>query len=417
MKFEIIGNIHYVDERLNFIISDISAFEVCRIDLCVVHSWSDCPSDSYACYEADSFGEINLAKAAPVKGTYSGIDSMGLFAGLKDARGSFNKRKERDFTKEFIECKFTVTYKNQTLNKTIIRSFLSSEIECIHLNQLFRGVYFYHKKVICYHKVVLLGGSEGVINPILPIAACLANKGFNVLALQYFDPDQNLSIEPLVFPRVLETIPVDYVESAIDWLKGTDLRNKVYLLGVSKGAELALLTASLNRSVSKVIAISPSAYVNQGLSLTHSSWSYQNKPLPYIHYIPLIPIIDWIKNVILQWMNIEGGYFMTYEISRMLSFHKELKRIKVENIQGDVCLIAGKRDSMWNSVYALKLIKKIMDTKNKEHIFWGLVYEECGHEFYTPFIFPIDSGFRGKKPAIMKEYEDFWQKVIEFLKD
>ncbi|MCI9154869.1 hypothetical protein D3Z53_15230 [Lachnospiraceae bacterium] len=87
---------------------------------------------------------------------------MGVFALLKDIKITASTRAERDFTKE----------------------------------------YFAHKDQESREQILLLGGSGGYINSILPIAAVLSNYGFDVLALQLLYPYM-LLISSLLFIFVI----------------------------------------------------------------------------------------------------------------------------------------------------------------------------------------------------------------------
>jgi len=66
----------------------------------------------------------------------------------------------------------------------------------------------------------------------------------------------------------LEEIPLDYIEKAIKWLlnqKNVD-KEKLAMMGTSKGAELTLLSASLFPEIKMVIATSPSGAVSQAIN-------------------------------------------------------------------------------------------------------------------------------------------------------
>ncbi|BCN31063.1 acyl-CoA thioesterase/bile acid-CoA:amino acid N-acyltransferase family protein [Anaeromicropila herbilytica] len=420
VKYE--GNITLVDERFNMIISGLPTFSICRIDLCIYYSWSECPLHSYAIFRADGSGNIDLDTMKPIKGSYKSVDSMGLFYGLKDARGNYKRRKERDFTKEYITCNYIIKCQEEEHQETIVRYFTSETIQCLHIRQEFRGEYYYHIDKETRDCVILLGGSEGIINPILPIAACLANKGYQVLALQYFDPESQKVKDSIQLPGNLECIPLEYIDKAIDWLIERNEQNKVFIMGCSKGAELALLAASKNKNIKKVVAIAPSAYVWQGIpsqtsSWSTSSWSSNGKPIPYMPFT-IVNTLDILKNNLFGFLNLPQGFFLSYEISRILSFNKEQSRIKVENIEGDICLIAGGKDTMWNSTKAIQLIRNRLDQnvdsrkiyKDQYHI-----YHKAGHCFYPPFIFTTDHVYGSSKYANYKANEDSWKQIIDFL--
>jgi len=342
MKIEFEGNLYLADERFNIIICNLKPLADCRIDLCLKYSWHERPYKSFAIFNVNEAGEVNLGKQKPIKGSYKTIDSMGLFYGLKGDRGTYSKRKKRDFTKEFIACEFTFRCDSEHEKRFIQRYFISENIRCKSIYESFRGEYYYHADKGDKKSIILLGGSEGVINPLLPIAASLANKGFNVLAVQYFNPFQdNVNEENVILPKKIECIPVEYINNAVDWLIKKNPFNEVSMIGSSKGAELALLVASVNKNIKQLVAISPSAYVFEGVNSLQSSWSLKSYPVPFIPYLPFINILDLIKNYIFSILQIPQGYILSYELSRLLCFDKKKARIKVENINGDVCIMAG----------------------------------------------------------------------------
>lgn len=415
MKIDIIGNANLVDERINLIISELKPLEIYTVKLTVTYSWSNLPMEGKATYKSNRKGFLDLSETEPIKGCYKGIDSMGLFAGMKDKKGVLKKRPERDFTEEFITCRFTVSGKDEIDESTIKRFFVDKNIKRTSLSQSFRGEYYYCEETSTKAEVILLGGSEGGINSILPIAACLANKGFDVLALQYFSPI-NDPMPVKYLPNMLDRIPIEYVERATDWLTQTKPNKDIYIMGYSKGAELALISATKIPLIKKVVAISPSAYAFNGISLTlFSSWSYCRKNIPCIHFIPVLPIIDIIKNFCFSILNLPIGYWLTYELSKGLCINKEKTRIRIEDISGDICLIAGTNDTMWNSSGDVKLMEEILKKEERKYSNVRYIYSKAGHAFYPPFIFEAVTLYGGKTLPVLQANEDSWKKIVEFL--
>jgi len=66
-------------------------------------------------------------------------------------------------------------------------------------------------------------------------------------------------------PNILEEIPLDYIEKAINWVYNHEVVNqeKIAMMGTSKGAELTLLSASIFTQIRCVIAASPSCAIFQ----------------------------------------------------------------------------------------------------------------------------------------------------------
>ena len=127
-----------------------------------------------------------------------------------------------------------------------------------------------------------LGGSEGGCP--LYLAHLLAAEGFSCLALRYFGAAE--------LPRDLVEVPIDYAERALCWLleRPEVDRDRAAVIGASKGAELALLMASLlPETVGAVVAYAPSSVAFAGISFKrdgrqHSSWSWRGAPMPFVPY-------------------------------------------------------------------------------------------------------------------------------------
>jgi uncharacterized protein len=98
--------------------------------------------------------------------------------------------------------------------------------------------------------VIVLGGSQGGVPEHL--AYQFSERGFAALALAYFGAAD--------LPPQLANIPLEYVDLAVAWLQRqphTDTR-ALAVVGVSRGAELALLVASHNPAIKRVVAYAPS---------------------------------------------------------------------------------------------------------------------------------------------------------------
>jgi dienelactone hydrolase len=180
--------------------------------------------------------------------------------------------------------------------------------------------------------VIMLNGSDGG-TPSAKDAADLAASGYTVLALAYF---KNWNGQPEGLPAGLRKIPLEYFFNAIDGLKKRPEVNarKVVLMGQSRGAELALLLASLRRDIAGVIAFSPSSYVWHAVSAPGvAAWTLKGKPVAY-----RMSAID----------NALSSYDWFARAAPVAA-----ARIRVEDIKGAVMLLSSRADKIWPaSVYA-----------------------------------------------------------------
>ena len=94
--------------------------------------------------------------------------------------------------------------------------------------------------------VIVVGGSEGNENIPMDVSAMFARCGIAALGICYWNVDG--------LPKELVRVPVDPFEKAILWLKNKG-HEKIIMYGISKGAELVLLCASLMPDICGVVAL------------------------------------------------------------------------------------------------------------------------------------------------------------------
>jgi dienelactone hydrolase len=89
-----------------------------------------------------------------------------------------------------------------------------------------------------HRAVLVVGGSNEGLAWSQEMAALLASHGYAVFALAY------LPMEGL--PPTLDRIPLEYFGTALDWLseQTTVAANKIGVVGLSRGGELALLLSA-----------------------------------------------------------------------------------------------------------------------------------------------------------------------------
>ncbi|MEU1091411.1 acyl-CoA thioester hydrolase/BAAT C-terminal domain-containing protein [Streptomyces sp. NPDC005892] len=190
--------------------------------------------------------------------------------------------------------------------------------------------------------VLVLAGSSGRVDR--ERARLLAGQGLTALAVRWFGgPGQS--------PGICE-IPLETFTSAIGLLRSTGA-SRIGVLGVSKGAEAALLTAVRDPRVDVVVAVSPTdsvwCNVGPGPDGRHhpyrSSWSWRGEPLPFLpmddSWTPGTPAGEPV------------GMTAWYELSRRTFGHLlPGAAIPVERARAALVLVAGGDDAMWPSLPA-----------------------------------------------------------------
>ena len=87
-------------------------------------------------------------------------------------------------------------------------------------------------------------------------------------------------------PKELVSIPIDYVEKAVKWLKEEKGINKIAMTSASTGAGYTLLAASLIPEISCVIPVVPFDHVLEGTTnnfkrLGKSVYTWHGIDVPY----------------------------------------------------------------------------------------------------------------------------------------
>ena len=256
------------------------------------------------------------------------------------------------------------------------------------------------------HFAVVLGGSGGGIPENL--ARRLAEGGVSAFALGYFGAAG--------LPPHLVEIPIELLEQGIELFRERFAGGKdIGLMGVSKGAELALtLAAELGDAIGPVVAIAPSNVVWYGLNYsdpmaaTRSSWTLRGEPLPFLPLRPeVVPVFT------------DAG--MRTDVCYDLSDHDpeavNAAQIRLEQARGPVLLLAGDDDHMWPSaLMADQIVRRMHDHGRGEDV-TNVTYSGAGHAFLLREFFssPPPFDFGGTAESDSTAAKDGWGRVAAFL--
>ncbi|MEM5602426.1 acyl-CoA thioesterase/BAAT N-terminal domain-containing protein [Bacillus cereus] len=169
----------------------------------IAEGLNDIYLESQATFIATKDGNVNITEQAPITGSYTGIDGMGLFWSL-------------DIIKISEHYDSTRNYKNplSPQNLTLSLEINGSTIDEINISRLWKAkqivrypirenglvaTFFYNENKKANPGIIVLGGSEGGLNEYL--AALLASHNFSVLTLAYFGIDN--------LPKQLVEIPLN----------------------------------------------------------------------------------------------------------------------------------------------------------------------------------------------------------------
>jgi dienelactone hydrolase len=373
--------------------------------------------ESTATFVADSEGVIALNAQAPQSGAYSGVNPMGLFWSMNPV----SKKTTRFVGSDIGTLTFTLATEasgKQLASTVIERIFWSPEGDVIRQSieeEGLVGTLFYPSSGGPHAAVIVLGGSDGGLHE--GSAALLAKHGYAALALAYF------GIDPL--PRELVEIPLEYCGNAISWLEGHEAvdRNRIAIMGWSKGGELAVLAAAtFPEKIKATVGLSPSCVVWQGLSeggrpLKKACWARRGESL---QYLPLRVKLATLFRVIFR---LEFSFVSSYRDSLNDQKAYEAARIPVEKINGPVLLLTGSDDALWP---AAEMCERIVDTlaqHNHPCSYEHVSYRGAGHALRPPYL-PSNKEqkrdkmlFGGSPEANVKACIDSWGRMLAFFQE
>jgi dienelactone hydrolase len=159
-------------------------------------------------------------------------------------------------------------------------------------------------------------------------------KGYAFLALEYFGGTET--------PGELDRISLEGIHDAIlEVARNPKIDgDRICLVGASKGAELALVLASHYTDINCVVAIVPchAAFPALTLGATTSSWTYQEKEVPFVP-------MPWAAVPAATAGNLREAFTIMLKDSAAV----EAALIPVEKIRGPLLLVSATRDEMWPS--------------------------------------------------------------------
>ncbi|MBR4782010.1 MAG: hypothetical protein IK014_11755 [Lachnospiraceae bacterium] len=221
--------------------------------------------------------------------------------------------------------------------------------------------------------IIVMSGSNGGMRITRKEALFYHKNGIPSLALALFKTKQT--------GKFLDRVPVEYVENAIKWLKEQGYQ-RIGIDGMSKGSEMALLSASMFSELSCVIARVPSYFVSEGLSGKGKSkgpsgtscWSYKGKEIPYAPYNQRA--FDMLK------MFREERELHIIRFNRDKNVTPETI-IPVEKIKAPILLLSSKHDEVWPSYEASLYIEKRLQEQGFVYPVKHIAYEHMSHAMMT----------------------------------
>lgn len=394
------------DKPFEVVISNLNPGAIVRVDCQSKDDQNNLWYSSFATYKANDKGVVNIAKDAPITGTYSGVEAMGLVWSMLPADKT---EKHASMNGNENELHLMVSINDTViLEKNVIRNFESPDLETKFIQEEgLVGVFCYPKDKTNLPGIITVSGSGGGVS--IAMAKILASNGYAVLGLGYFGKEG--------LPKNLENISLEYFYTGIQWLKRQPQvnRNNIILRGPSRGGELVLLLAStFPEEINGVVSIVPSSVLIGGFPYPNRpAWQYKNLPLqPFLAGLSnddpnLTEAEDLSKAGIMGLIPYHEGTFEDPYVINDL-FLGRIKKyqdvlddmtISVEKIRCPILLISGENDLVHPSTFHCKRIMERLDKKRSSVERKHLHFPNAGHGLRTPYEPKID---------IPGNFGDFW---------
>jgi dienelactone hydrolase len=361
---------------------------------------------SRASFRADVHGVVDT-KRSVANGDYEGVDPMGPFWSVR-GEGVFRLPLTGSIpTTIRVENADGTTLASATIERVVVP-------ESVTVTKLqppaapFAGILYEHPATQKRPIVITLTGSAGGIDPW--IAPWVVSQGYDVLSLGYFNAEG-------LPPNLLE-VPLEYFLDALQWCEKRASASPLGIVGVSKGAEAALLIASyFPDHVRAVGAWLPTHVVWEGIDTRgrlgrdpnfqapgKSGWSLHGKPLPYVP-----KFISAQRRIEPPLASLDA---YAPQVEKPVD---PAARIPVERIRASVFMTAAGDDLAWPSLRMAREVKKQLAGRRRDREVQLHEYSMAGHFIFTPGM-PVSINLGGTRTANATASSDAWPRLAKFLR-
>ena len=235
---------------------------------------------SQVVFKSDAGGCVDLARDAPLSGSYADVHPAGIFWSMT-ATGAVDADTPPMGT---VRIEAVVGSTRATAEVTL----LGTGRTVIKRPAPFPGAFLAALPGVKRRPTIIgLGGSDGGDGAGHYLAAKLASRGYVVLGFPYYSPP-TLETPIAGLPTAFQEIPVDRLQAAYEWLSEQPevAPDRVGIWGGSKGAEFGLIAATKFSWIKSVVAVAPTDVVWEGwdegatVHVETSSFSWQGGHYP-----------------------------------------------------------------------------------------------------------------------------------------
>ncbi|CAO2586859.1 Acyl-coenzyme A thioesterase 2, mitochondrial [Lemmus lemmus] len=362
------------------------------------------PFRAHARYQADHHGELDLARASALGGSFAGLEPMGLLWAMEPDRPFWRLIKRDVQTPFVVELEVLDGHEpdgGRLLARAVHeRHFMAPGVRRVPVREgRVRATLFLPPGPGPYPGIVDLFGVGGGLLEYR--ASLLAGKGFAVLALAYYNYDD--------LPKDMATMRIEYFEEAANYLRNhPEVKGPgIGLLGISKGGELGLAMASFLKGIKAAV------FINSSVAAIGNTIYYKDETIP-----PVTSLRDRIKvafSGILDIVDIRNDPVGGCENPSM---------IPIEQAKGPILFITGQDDHCWRSELYAQIASERLQARGKERP-QVISYPGTGHYIEPPY-FPMCPAslhkmvnravhWGGEVRAHSKAQIDTWKQILAFF--
>ncbi|KAI5232049.1 Acyl-Coenzyme A Thioesterase 2 [Manis pentadactyla] len=353
---------------------------------------------AHAHYRADAAGLLDLTRAPALGGSFVGLEPMGLHWALEPEKPLLRLVKRDVRTPMAVELEVLDGHEQEAgrlLGHAVHeRVFLGPGVrrEPVRAGRV-RGTLFLPPEPGPFPGIVDIFGAGGGL--VEYRASLLAEKGFAVLALAYYNYED--------LPKDMKTLHLEYFEEAVNYLlKHAEVKGPgVGLLGISKGGDLCLSMASFLKGITAAVIINGSV-ANVGGALHYKRET-------------LLPPLGSDRNRIK--VTKDGFADILDVLNSPLEGPDQKSLIPVERADCAFLFLVGQDDHNWKSeFYANEASKRLQaHGKDKPQI---ICYPGAGHYIEPPY-FPMCRAslhtLDGKRRKELKETKGYERVEVFFF--
>jgi dienelactone hydrolase len=411
---------------------------------------------SSATFLADDDGMVDVSTAAPLSGTYSGVDPTGLLWSMQPVergpRTFFVRRKAAPLRVRITVTKAPLKGPDKSKpaplkgpekrrpeaplkgpDKRRPRELASCEVDRTFGGESvlrrvadgrgLAGDLFFPIAGGPHPGVMVVSGSDG--GQLDHAASLLAAQGYAVLSLSYCGVEDR--------PAGLRHIDLEYFEQALEWMavQPEVTGDRIVVVGLSRGGELALQLGSMFPQIAGVVAGSPCGIRQAGIGkrnsdFTKPAWMYGGSALPYVparynlrRFFQFYSVFIFRRPLRLR--PVFEGLLRKHDLVAAAT-------IQVERINGPVLLISGTADELWPSERFAELVMARLRENEHPYPHEHVRYKGAGHFVCFPYALPsmppmtrmspvpvFTMDFGGTAEANAASARDSWPEILRFL--